>query len=352
VIFSRGGGGGGRHQADDPRRSSRQRRTGDDRRSGGSPLGDGEVEPTALPDAVSEELIELSGPYDISEAPADVLRVDLGSLQIPAMDGVEIRAQDVDGVIRQVVLIHEGSALQLGAFAAPRTEGIWDEVRAEIRKSLFDDGVAVEEVTGTYGQELRARVRSPEGMMDIRFIGIDGPRWMLRAVYQGPAAVDPTVSVALARCLRGVVVNRGPEAMPVSEALPLQLPREVVEAARAQAARMQDATADDGEQGQTNGVPPMDPNARTAGPVAANGQPGGNGLPGGSRVYHAGAGSEEPGGRDPFTGGSTFGGGSAGDGYTTDGRTGPAADENGTPGSVAGDSAPRRRPSPRPRRSE
>jgi hypothetical protein len=172
------------------------------------------------------------GPYDVSAAPAGVERLDLGSLQIPAVAGVEVRVQaDPDGQVQQVVLVAGESALQLGAFAAPRTEGIWGEVREEIRKQLFNDGVAVEEVDGAYGTELRARLRAPEGITDIRFVGVDGPRWMVRAVYQGPAAVDPDQAGPLVECLEGLVVDRGHEAMPVRDPLPLRLPREVTDQA-------------------------------------------------------------------------------------------------------------------------
>jgi hypothetical protein len=95
--------------------------------------------------------------------------------------------------------------------------------------------VAVEEETGEYGPELRARVRTPEGMSDLRFVGIDGPRWMIRAIYQGPAAVDPpTAAGPLADCLRNLVVDRGREAMPALDPLPLRLPKEVAEQAQAQ----------------------------------------------------------------------------------------------------------------------
>jgi hypothetical protein len=123
------------------------------------------------------------------------------------------------------VLVHGESALQLGVFAAPRHDGIWDEVRDEIRKSLFNDGVAAEEVSGRYGAELRARVRTPDGLTDLRFVGIEGPRWLVRAVYQGPAAVDPDSVRPLVECLEGVVVARGQEAKPVREPLPLRLPQ-------------------------------------------------------------------------------------------------------------------------------
>ncbi|TDC82818.1 DUF3710 domain-containing protein [Micromonospora sp. KC606] len=170
------------------------------------------------------------GPYDISEAPDDVQRLDLGSLHIPAVPGVEVRVQaDPQGVIQQVVLVHEENALQLGVFAAPKTEGIWDEVREEIRRSLFADGAAAQEVPGEYGIELQARVRTPDGLTDLRFVGVDGPRWMVRGVFQGAAATDAAAAGPLAACLEGLVVDRGQEAKPVREPLPLRLPREVAD---------------------------------------------------------------------------------------------------------------------------
>ncbi|SCG67236.1 Protein of unknown function [Micromonospora echinaurantiaca] len=184
------------------------------------------------------------GPYDIGEAPAGVQRLDLGSLHIPAVPEVEVRVQaDPQGVIQQVVLVHGENALQLGVFAAPRSEGIWDEVREEIRQSLFNDGAAAQEVEGEYGTELRARVRTPDGLTDLRFVGIDGPRWMVRGVYQGPAAVDPAAAGPLAQCLDGLVVDRGPEAKPVREPLPLRLPRDVADQAGPAGAGGADADA-------------------------------------------------------------------------------------------------------------
>ncbi|GAB3080059.1 DUF3710 domain-containing protein [Micromonospora schwarzwaldensis] len=182
------------------------------------------------------------GPYDVSEAP-DAPRLDLGSLQIPAVPDVEVRVQaDPQGVIQQVVLVHGQNALQLGVFAAPRSEGIWDEVREEIRTSLLNDGAAAQEVEGERGTELRAQVRTPDGVTDLRFIGVDGPRWMVRGVFQGQAATDPAAAGPLAACLDGLVVDRGQEAKPVREPLPLRLPREVAEqqAAEQQAAGPQE----------------------------------------------------------------------------------------------------------------
>jgi hypothetical protein len=173
------------------------------------------------------------GPYDLRHAPEGVQRLDLGSLLIPAIEGVEVRVQaNPEGGVEQVVLVDGESALQLGVFAAPRTEGIWNEVRDEIAEAMVADGVAAREVQGAYGTELIARVNTPEGPADLRFVGVDGPRWMVRALFQGRAAADPSSEGALGEVLTGLVVVRDEEARPVREALPLRLPREMAEQAQ------------------------------------------------------------------------------------------------------------------------
>jgi uncharacterized protein DUF3710 len=173
------------------------------------------------------------GPYDQMHAPEGVQRLDLGSLLIPAIEGVEVRVQaNPDGVVEQVVLVDGDSALQLGVFAAPRSEGIWNEVRDEIAQAMVADGVPTREVQGEYGIELTARVTTPEGPADLRFVGVDGPRWMVRALFQGMAAADPAREGALGEVLTGLVVVRDNEARPVREALPLRLPKEMTEQAQ------------------------------------------------------------------------------------------------------------------------
>ncbi|HLU33149.1 MAG TPA: DUF3710 domain-containing protein [Natronosporangium sp.] len=218
-MFSRGRS-PGRHARS---RSGRRERSGPPAAHSASAAPGGASVPEPAPPAPTVQ----PGPYDISEAPEGVKRLDLGSLQIPAVPGVEVRVQArPDGAVGQVFLVHGDSSMQLGAYAAPRTEPIWDEVRAEIRESLRD-AVAVEEIAGPYGTELRARVRAGDAVRDVRFVGVNGPRWLVRAVYQGPAAVDPARAGLLAQCLAGVVVDRGREARPVREPLPLRLSPEV-----------------------------------------------------------------------------------------------------------------------------
>ena len=175
------------------------------------------------------------GPYDAQHAPDGVQRLDLGSLQIPAVDGVEVRVQaNPEGGVEQIVLVHGDSALQLGVFAAPRSRGhLGRGARRDRRGDDRRRRRPARDPTGPYGIELAARVNTPEGPADVRFVGVDGPRWMVRALYQGAAAADPAREGALGGCLSGLVVVRDDEARPVREPLPLRLPKEMAEQAQA-----------------------------------------------------------------------------------------------------------------------
>lgn len=174
-----------------------------------------------------------SGPWDLSELPEDqeeVPRIDLGSLQVPAVDGMQLRLEQApDGTVTAVVLALGGSALELRAFAAPRTAGIWDELRGDIANELAGNGARYEESHGEHGTELVAHLpmRGPDGTMatgTIRFLGVDGPRWFLRGVLQGPAASSEHSAQALREVLRGIVVVRDGQARPPREILPLHAP--------------------------------------------------------------------------------------------------------------------------------
>jgi hypothetical protein len=174
-----------------------------------------------------------AGPWDHSEAPEDdVARLDLGSLRVPTLPDVEVRVEaDQGGEVSAVLLVHGQSGVQLGAFAAPRSEGIWGEVREEIGQGIVAEGGEADHRSGEFGTELWARVPTPEGPQPVRFVGVDGPRWFLRAVFTGAAATEPDAEKVLTESLRHVVVVRGNDPMPVRDPLPLRLPKDVVEQA-------------------------------------------------------------------------------------------------------------------------
>ena len=119
--------------------------------------------------------------------------LDLGALRLPARPDLKIRL-DVDkttGAVAAVTVQADASSVQLTAFAAPRSSGVWDDVRPEIAAAVSGGGGSTEEREGSFGTELVARVPTtlPDGRKVLqvqRFCGVDGPRWFVRAVFSGP----------------------------------------------------------------------------------------------------------------------------------------------------------------------
>lgn len=171
------------------------------------------------------------GPWDVSEVADRGRRVDLGALWLPGREGMELRMEieKTSKIVSAAAVTLNGSALQLQVFAAPRTEGIWDEIRAEIAESVTKQGGSVDDLPGPFGRELLARVpvRTAEGRTGhrpARFIGHDGPRWFLRGVLTGRAAIEPHEAAELEAVFSDVVVVRGPEPRVPRDLLPLTVP--------------------------------------------------------------------------------------------------------------------------------
>jgi hypothetical protein len=179
--------------------------------------------------------VRAEGPFDSTEVDAADLeaedRIDLGALVVTGMPGMELGLQvdEQSGVVQAVLLMLDDSALELRAFAAPKTSGIWDEVRQEIAGEAARMGGTATETDGPFGTELVlvVPVEDPEGQVfsqTSRVIGVDGPRWLLRGTILGRAAVEPDAAEPMEATLRNTVVVRGNEPMAVRESLPLQMP--------------------------------------------------------------------------------------------------------------------------------
>jgi hypothetical protein len=197
-----------------------------------------------------------TGPWDAADIgdPAAGGRIDLGGVWVPGAEGLEIRveADQQTGEVIAVTLVYEDGALQLQPFAAPRSEGIWDEVRAEIRAGVTQQGGTADEVEGPLGPELRTKVpvRAQDGSSGVqpaRFLGIDGPRWFLRAVITGRPAVEEGADEVLLRLFQDVVVVRGSAPMAPRDPIPLRLPADA---------------SSDGETSAEPGHDPLNPFAR------------------------------------------------------------------------------------------
>lgn len=194
------------------------------------------------------------GPFDLSELaerPTD--RLDLGSLLVPGQPGMELRLE-VDQETQQLVgltLAYEGSQLQLQAFAAPRTLGIWDDIRDEIQASIEASQGEAEVVDGPFGTELFAHLQQMDhlgrrSVQPIRFIGVDGPRWFLRGVLSGAGANEIAKATALYGVMSQTVVVRGDAAMAPREVLPLTPPPEMMQAVQGEDAEPGEGQPDGG----------------------------------------------------------------------------------------------------------
>jgi hypothetical protein len=194
------------------------------------------------------------GPWDAGESYPERERVDLGSVQVPVGPDYEIQLVMADQHGAWVTVRHGQSEVQIQAFAAARRGALWDDVRGEIADEVHRAGGESEERAGSFGIELVARVpaepgqavtgeaeagvaeAADEGFRLVRFVGIDGPRWFLRGLFTGPAAVGGAAASALEDVLRDVVVVRGEHPVPPREILELRLPPEARQAFEEQAA--------------------------------------------------------------------------------------------------------------------
>ncbi len=171
-----------------------------------------------------------AGPFDLSEVPTIRPYVDFGGIKVAPREGLQLRLE-VDERAKRVVAVtldYEGSLLQVQAFSAPKTTGLWHRVRGEIAQQLGSQGARISEVEGALGTELVAETAVPAeqggGTRVVRFLAVDGPRWMLRGVVMGKASEDSAARARVIDLFRDMVVVRGDQPMPPSELLTLQVP--------------------------------------------------------------------------------------------------------------------------------
>ena len=171
----------------------------------------GEVEPPPVDPRAN-------GPWDSREkdVDGDSAYLDFGSLLIRGRPGFNLQmpVDDDQGTIGSVVLVTEDSGLELRAFADARSGGLWDAVRSDLVEEAERLEGEAQQADGPFGPELRVDVPvtlpdGEEGFQPTRIIGIEGPRWMLRATFLGQEALEPNDESLLMQALHDVVVVRG-----------------------------------------------------------------------------------------------------------------------------------------------
>lgn len=191
-----------------------------------------EAPETDAPEEVSPP--DTRGPHDIADVDVErdgVERIDLGGMLVAPLPGTELRLQvdEKTQAVQSVLLAGPEGGVELRAFARARSEEMWPEVRRAIAADFARRGGVSEEREGPWGTELVGQLQvqledGRVGRQQSRVVGIDGPRWFVRATFLGKPAVAPEEAGPYEQMLSSLVVRRGSGAMAPGDPLPLTLP--------------------------------------------------------------------------------------------------------------------------------
>lgn len=207
--------------------------------------------------AATDGADELEGPFDIEDfddpETAALGRLDLGSVLIPMPDNgqVQVEVNEV-GAPSAVWVVTPNGRFTVAAYAAPKSAGLWREVAAELAEALRNDTPNVRIESGPWGREVVG-----VGQGAVRFIGVDGYRWMIRCVVNGAPETFAALAAQARKALADTVVRRGDTPMPVRTPLHVELPEPM--AAQLRAAAEQAMAAAQGQQVPPGAAPPAPP---------------------------------------------------------------------------------------------
>jgi hypothetical protein len=199
-----------------------KRKRKDDRERASIDSASGHPEPErSLEPGLTEEL---EGPFDIEDfddpATAEQARLDLGSVLIPMPAAGQLQVELTEtGVPSAVWIVTPNGRFTIAAYAAPKSGGLWRDVATELADALRKDSVKVSIQDGPWGREV---VGTATGV--VRFIGVDGYRWMIRCVVNGAHETIDALTNEAREALADTVVRRGNTPLPVRTPLPVQLP--------------------------------------------------------------------------------------------------------------------------------
>ncbi|OBB36596.1 MULTISPECIES: DUF3710 domain-containing protein [unclassified Mycobacterium] len=224
--------------------------------------------PDDVEDAVGQGAVddELDGPFDIEDfddaETAAAGRLDLGSVLIPLPAGGQVQVElTPQGVPSAVWVVTPHGRFTVAAYAAPKSSGLWREIASELADSLRKDGADVSIQDGPWGREVvgvasakqaQAAQQGQPGV--VRFIGVDGYRWMIRCVVNGPQEHIDTLATEAREALADTVVRRGDTPLPVRTPLAVELPEPMANQLR-EAAAAQQAAAEQAQEAQQAGQP-------------------------------------------------------------------------------------------------
>jgi hypothetical protein len=176
------------------------------------------------------------GPFELSIDIDTSSMLDLGALFLPNIPGLEVHL-DLDprsGVGRSVSLHLNMTIAEVQVFAAATNEDLWASMRDAIVSGLREQKVDCTVEMGQFGTEIHAVMPTVDldgnaHVQPVRFVGVRGPRWLIRAVISGDGALpnanpDPIADSGINEVISKLVINRGEDPLPPGERLALRSP--------------------------------------------------------------------------------------------------------------------------------
>jgi hypothetical protein len=140
------------------------------------------------------------GPWNLTDAPDGAEFYDFGALRLPALPGIMARLEiDPDrNEIGAVTVRIADCALQLQVIAKQRGVSEWTDTRQDLVANLRKRPGHQQVIEGRYGAEVIGVLtgRTPDGVLvdaTMRFQGVEGDNWLIRAVSSGPSVTHDDV---------------------------------------------------------------------------------------------------------------------------------------------------------------
>lgn len=151
--------------------------------------------------------------------------LDLGSMMVPVPHQGEVQVEMGPQGPQMIHIVTPVGRLTPVAFAAPRSGGLWEETLTSLEEGMVKDGLTATRGTNLWGEE----VIGTAGNGQMRVIGVDGPRWMLRVTLAGPAESADKLATLAYDVISRTFVNRGDSPVPAGQPLPVTIPAAMAE---------------------------------------------------------------------------------------------------------------------------
>lgn len=161
--------------------------------------------------------------FDFSDFSAGTL--DLGSMKIALPKGSQVQVEMGEKGPKMLHIVTTAGRITPVAFAAPRSSGQWESSAKELIQGIENDGLPTRLEEGPWGTEIVGSNDNGE----IRIIGVEGPRWMLRVTLAAPKGKSEELARIGRELVARTFVYRGDEPILAGNALRVVMPPALVE---------------------------------------------------------------------------------------------------------------------------